>query len=141
MYSTQQYSAQQYQASKLINQAQLDTIIEAILAGKYSYACMMTLEATGHDPLDYIPYRTYNRLQKQRQARGRTSQNTDSKISPIKREISDLDYIEPVDKESKVLNGGHGYCRVSSYKSASQRDISQRNTSCSLNNIIFWPTR
>ncbi|MEL6551850.1 MAG: HetP family heterocyst commitment protein [Cyanobacteria bacterium J06621_11] len=126
MYSSQQYSTQPYQVNKPISPAQLDSIIEAILAGKYSYACLMTLEATGHDPLDYIPYRTYNRLQKQRQERGRSTHNTTEKISPINPEFSDLDYIEPAHKESTNFSGGYGYPKDSSYSNS---------------NLLFWPAQ
>lgn len=37
-------------------------IIEAILEGRYSWACVLLLRFAGFNPLHYIPYRTYNRL-------------------------------------------------------------------------------
>lgn len=40
-------------------------IIEAILAGRYSWACVLILQFGGYNPLQYIPYRTYNRLVKE----------------------------------------------------------------------------
>lgn len=51
--------------TEAINQEQLAHIIEAIGAGKYSWACVLLLLFVGHDPLKYIPYNTYNRLVKQ----------------------------------------------------------------------------
>lgn len=41
---------------------QLIQIIEAILEGRYSWACVLLLRFAGFNPLHYIPYRTYNRL-------------------------------------------------------------------------------
>ncbi|MBH8574027.1 HetP family heterocyst commitment protein [Nostocaceae cyanobacterium CENA369] len=50
--------------NKKINPEQFDQIVEAILAGKYSWACVLILRLAGYNPLHYIPYRTYNRLLK-----------------------------------------------------------------------------
>ncbi|MBW4614611.1 MAG: HetP family heterocyst commitment protein [Desmonostoc vinosum HA7617-LM4] len=41
---------------------ELAQIIQAILAGKYSWACVLILYFTGYNPLEYIPYRTFVRL-------------------------------------------------------------------------------
>lgn len=43
----------------------LDPIIDAIVDGKYSWACVLLLRSNGLNPLHYIPYRTYNRLLKE----------------------------------------------------------------------------
>ena len=48
-----------------LNSQQLDRVVEAIIAGKYSWACVLTLRFVGCNPLLYIPYRTYNRLLKE----------------------------------------------------------------------------
>lgn len=48
-----------------INPEQFSQLVEAIIAGKYSWACVLMLRFTGYNPLLYIPYRTYNRLQKE----------------------------------------------------------------------------
>jgi hypothetical protein len=37
-------------------------IVEAVLEGRYSWACVLFLRFAGFNPLHYIPYRTYNRL-------------------------------------------------------------------------------
>jgi hypothetical protein len=39
-------------------------IVSAIILGKYSWACVLMLQRMGYNPMDYIPYRTYNRLMK-----------------------------------------------------------------------------
>lgn len=40
-------------------------VIKAILEGKYSWACVLILRASGYNPLHYMPYRTYKRLLKE----------------------------------------------------------------------------
>ncbi|MFN9175109.1 MAG: HetP family heterocyst commitment protein [Synechocystis sp.] len=50
--------------SKIMNDQQLDEVIGAILAGKYSWACVLILKFAGYNPLHYIPYRTYHRIVK-----------------------------------------------------------------------------
>ncbi|WP_168186684.1 HetP family heterocyst commitment protein [Hydrocoleum sp. CS-953] len=55
----------QSKLDKIMTREQFDLIIEAILAGKYSWACVLILRFGGHNPLDYIPYRTFNRLIKE----------------------------------------------------------------------------
>lgn len=43
---------------------QFEQLINAIVSGKYSWACVLMLRFYGRNPLDYIPYRTYYRLTK-----------------------------------------------------------------------------
>ncbi len=52
------------QSAKKINTEQIEQIIKAIIAGKYSWACVLILRYSGYNPIDYIPYRTYIRLLK-----------------------------------------------------------------------------
>ncbi|MBD2308082.1 HetP family heterocyst commitment protein [Chroococcidiopsis sp. FACHB-1243] len=40
---------------KAITSEQFNQIIEAILAGKYSWACFLILRFAGYNPLHYIP--------------------------------------------------------------------------------------
>lgn len=47
-----------------MNKKQVEDLLKAIIAGKYSWACVLMLRFNGYDPLDYIPYRTYIRLLK-----------------------------------------------------------------------------
>jgi len=59
--------------NKKINPEQFNQIIVAILDGKYSWACVLLLRFAGYNPLDYVPYRTYNRLVKENGQIGRPS--------------------------------------------------------------------
>ncbi len=60
MYSQSSYSSQKM--DKAMNIDQFNQVVDAILAGKYSWACVLILRFAGYNPLHYIPYRTYNRL-------------------------------------------------------------------------------
>jgi hypothetical protein len=55
------YSSESY-LDRAMSQEQFDQVVEAILAGKYSWACVLILQAVGYNPLHYIPYRTYMRV-------------------------------------------------------------------------------
>jgi hypothetical protein len=83
-----------------IKPEQLDEIIAAILAGKYSWACFLLLRCTGYNPLDYIPYRTSNRLLKE------NSQMRKSETQPTLSKIADLDYVEVVREKPVGVQGG-----------------------------------
>ena len=83
-----------------IKPEQLDEIISAILAGKYSWACFLLLRCTGYNPLDYIPYRTSNRLLKE------NSQMRKSETQPGLSKIADLDYVEVVREKRAGVQGG-----------------------------------
>ncbi|MBE9041143.1 HetP family heterocyst commitment protein [Oscillatoriales cyanobacterium LEGE 11467] len=50
---------------KILTSEQYEHVVEAIMAGKYSWACTLILRFGGDNPLAYIPYRTYNRLMKE----------------------------------------------------------------------------
>ena len=83
-----------------IKPEQLDEIISAILSGKYSWACFLLLRCTGYNPLDYIPYRTSNRLLKE------NSQISKSETKSAMSKIADLDYVEVArDKRAEVRGG------------------------------------
>lgn len=60
-----QHSSVNKQYSNTMSEENFNQIIDAILDGKYSWACVLILQAAGYNPLHYIPYRTYNRLIKQ----------------------------------------------------------------------------
>lgn len=53
------------EVNQTIKPEQLNQLIDAILAGKYSWACILILRFAGYNPLLYIPYRTYNRVLKE----------------------------------------------------------------------------
>ena len=107
--------------NQTINHEQLNQIIEAILAGKYSWACFLLLRCIGHDPLHYLPYRTYNRLVKENcqtsklqklevkelNASNRYSEFNSEGVAvrPQVSKITDLDYLEVANKHNKCLKG------------------------------------
>ncbi|MBD2522553.1 HetP family heterocyst commitment protein [Nostoc sp. FACHB-133] len=61
---TQNLTDYQTETVKKINNEQIEQILKAIIAGKYSWACVLILRFAGYNPIDYIPYRTYIRLLK-----------------------------------------------------------------------------
>lgn len=63
---------------KKINNEQVDQIIKSIIAGKYSWACVLLLRYSGYNPIDYIPYRTYIRLIKNNCLGGGENQDSSS---------------------------------------------------------------
>lgn len=106
---------------KTIHSEQFDQVVEAILAGKYSWACVLMLRFAGYNPLHYIPYRTYNRLIKEHSPKKSKPQNNenikiakqnqskrqDSKMSPsCLSKIKDLAYLEVVGKQKTEIRGG-----------------------------------
>jgi hypothetical protein len=109
--------------NKGINPQQLDQIVEAILAGKYSWACVLMLRVAGYNPLHYIPYRTYNRLLKENSSTSRVQQQERetiaiNKSSADKRhethaaasclgKIKDLAYLEVVGKQKTEIRGNN----------------------------------
>ncbi|MEH1965982.1 HetP family heterocyst commitment protein [Nostoc sp.] len=54
----------QTEMGRKINNEQIEQITKAILAGEYSWACVLILQFAGYNPMDYIPYSTYNRQRK-----------------------------------------------------------------------------
>lgn len=106
---------------KTIHSEQFDQVVEAILAGKYSWACVLMLRFAGYNPLHYIPYRTYNRLIKEHSPKkskpqqnenikiGKQTANKikDTNISPsCLNKIKDLAYLEVVGKQKTEIRGG-----------------------------------
>ena len=67
------------QINRKINTEQIEQIIKAIIAGKYSWACVLLLRFSGHNPIDYIPYRTYIRLLKNNYLLGGSGQEKTAK--------------------------------------------------------------
>lgn len=108
---------------KAINPQQFDKVVEAILAGKYSWACVLILRFAGHNPLHYIPYRTYNRLLKENSEVSRVQQQHHESIKIVKSsadkrsdtgvpasclgKIKDLTYLEVVGKQKTEIRGGN----------------------------------
>lgn len=63
---TYQVSVSDKKTDTAMNPEQIDQILDAILAGQYSWACVLFLRHVGYNPLDYIPARTYRRLSRTR---------------------------------------------------------------------------
>lgn len=112
---TYQKSSLQQQNYSLISEEKFEKIIDAILDGKYSWACVLMLETVGYNPLHYIPYRTYNRLIKnncigaQSKYRQTTKSTQKSSVKTAKTpqtntQIKDLTYVETAHK-NKVRGG------------------------------------
>lgn len=87
-----------------IKPEQLDEIIAAILAGKYSWACFLLLRCTGYNSLDYIPYRTSNRLLKEN---SQISKSSKSETKSALGKIADLDHLEVVRDKRAGVRGGY----------------------------------
>ena len=62
-------------ADQKMDSEQFTQIVAAILEGKYSWACVLILRFAGYNPLNYIPYRTYNRLMKENCQSSRSSEH------------------------------------------------------------------
>ncbi|KAI9133750.1 HetP family heterocyst commitment protein [Acaryochloris sp. CCMEE 5410] len=102
---------------KQITYEQFNQVIEAILMGKYSWACVLMLRFVGYNPLHYIPYRTYNRLIKKESLLSyQTSKDKASckefepksliAQSNSPRYMQDLEYLEDVREKSTQVTGG-----------------------------------
>jgi hypothetical protein len=100
--------------NKVMTEQQFNEVVEAILAGKYSWACVLILRAAGYNPLHYIPYRTYNRLIKDNCCPKRESHQQEQ--APQDRELSrpqqlqthnigDLSYLEKINKNESKITG------------------------------------
>ncbi|MEY2833412.1 MAG: hypothetical protein RLZZ574_2671 [Cyanobacteriota bacterium] len=108
------YSADS-QFNRAMTNEQFNQVVDAILSGKYSWACLLILRFSGYNPLHYIPYRTYNRLMKSnREVMQPSSINAkvnhlqEAKISQKSAHIRDLDLysLEDVEHQSANVKGG-----------------------------------
>ena len=122
MTMTHQIPSYNTKLDKAMSQEQLNQIVEAILAGKYSWACVLILRFAGYNPLHYIPYRTYNRLLKDNCQVGRPSANKPDTINNNQKvpnlsngasakgclsQINDLAYLEVMGKQQAHVRGGN----------------------------------
>jgi hypothetical protein len=109
-------SNSQPKLDKAMTTEQFNQIVEAILAGKYSWACVLILRFAGYNPLHYIPYTTYIRLAKDnqaeacdRKAKKVTSSHPQDETKYIGgnlNNLSDLNYLENLKQESTKIRGG-----------------------------------
>ena len=107
---------------KTVKAQQFDKVVEAILAGKYSWACVLMLRFGGYNPLHYIPYRTYNRLLKENSQADRAKQQQSENLKMLKHthnsqpdnnvsssclsKIKDVAYLEVVRKQKAEIRAG-----------------------------------
>ncbi|HEY9650385.1 MAG TPA: HetP family heterocyst commitment protein [Coleofasciculaceae cyanobacterium] len=119
---TQQIPYSNPKFQKTISSDQFNKIVEAILDGKYSWACVLMLRFAGHNPLQYIPYRTYNRLLKENSdvdslhpskmesvkppSSSMAAQSGNHAPRKYSSKIVDLGYLEPVSEKSAQISGG-----------------------------------
>ncbi|MEM9448367.1 MAG: HetP family heterocyst commitment protein [Cyanobacteria bacterium P01_E01_bin.6] len=105
-------SLKQDRKDRTMTEEQFTQVVEAILDGKYSWACLLILKFAGYNPLHYIPYRTYNRLMKdfQRRRQSKLPENlTDLKHKQQRQHpnrIKDLGYIESLECVNSTVKGG-----------------------------------
>lgn len=119
---TQPITRSNTKLDKVMNPEQFDQVVEAILAGKYSWACVLLLRFSGYNPLHYIPYRTYNRLVKENGQISRPSRQETNSINSVNKcsavnstgkssgnclnKITDLSYLE-ISEEHTQVGGGN----------------------------------
>lgn len=111
------FNAERMKAS--MSEEEFALVIDAILNGKYSWACVLVLKNAGYEPGHYIPYRTLNRLIKENgfptchdsnpcQAQPlspRRAANQRNKRA-ARKGIRDLNFFELSANESKEIKGG-----------------------------------
>lgn len=103
------------QLNRTMTNEQFNQVVDAILSGKYSWACLLILRFSGYNPLHYIPYRTYNRLMKSNREPIQISEHT-AKVSHLSEaknnqksaQIKDLDLycLEDAEHQSSEVKGG-----------------------------------
>ena len=102
------------QLDRVMSEEQFNQIVEAIVSGKYSWACLLILRFSGYNPLHYIPYRTYNRLMKTHRQTSLVAAK-DNKINSIESsstqtkkstKLRDLCYLENAEPQSSNIKGG-----------------------------------
>jgi hypothetical protein len=104
-------NAQATKPDAALDNEQVNQVIDAILAGKYSWACVLMLRFIGHNPLHYIPYRTYNRLLKEqlRLASSKDPNRAPNDAQAAKKtqtKISDLKFTESIGDQTQTVHGG-----------------------------------
>ncbi len=95
---------------KAMTTEQFTQVVDAILQGKYSWACVLILRFAGYNPLHYIPYRTFNRLMKENNRQSNPAQPEKTAAFPqsTASRIRDLGYLESLDNQPCQVRGGAG---------------------------------
>lgn len=108
--------------NKYLTTEQFEEIVAAISEGKYSWACVLILRFAGYNPLHYIPYRTYNRLEKDNRCcvptKIKAAQERDRQQPPVEVrqeakcscksgvKVRNLDYVESIHRKASTVRGG-----------------------------------
>ncbi len=121
-------SSSSSQLDRVMTCEQFEQVVDAILSGKYSWACVLILRFAGYNPLHYIPYRTYNRLMKQARMNSKSSnsqvnstaseqqsRSSSGDLAPrggranrhSTRQLEDLSYLEDFKHQSSKVMGGN----------------------------------
>jgi hypothetical protein len=98
---------------KAMSTEQFTQVVDAILDGKYSWACVLILRFAGYNPLHYIPYRTYNRLMKDNRS-NHAHQSSNFSKENHSNTVSDLNFIELLEEDCSHIQGGitaHSYSK------------------------------
>lgn len=108
---TFQFSDSKPKLDKAMTTEQFNQIIEAILAGKYSWACVLILRFAGYNPLHYIPYTTYIRLSKENRQAGAYNPHESLKTEEKRdfgslKQLTELDRLETIEKDGAIVRGG-----------------------------------
>jgi hypothetical protein len=104
-------SGSQTKLDKTMTTEQFNQVVEAITAGKYSWACVLILRFAGYYPLHYIPYRTYHRLIKENARASTTNRPKADSLqvsAPSKNleQLQDLNHLEILNKQQMKQRGG-----------------------------------
>lgn len=98
--------------NRTMTEEQFCQVVEAILNGKYSWACLLILQFSGYNPLHYIPYRTYNRLVKEHRTVEKSNspeKKTSSQNEKFSREslsVVNLPHLQTTEDCSSNIKGG-----------------------------------
>lgn len=88
--------------NKVMTPEQFKQVVEAITAGRYSWACVLILRFAGYNPIHFIPHRTYSRLLKE----SRMFQASELPNQTSAAQIKDLAYVESIDTHENSPHGG-----------------------------------
>lgn len=91
-------------SDKLANSKEFTQMIDAILDGKYSWACVLLLRHVGENPLNYIPYRTYNRLIKVNAPINKLSRQETRNISSFNEYFTEDSTTQCLPKRSQITS-------------------------------------
>lgn len=94
--------------NRSMTEDQFCQVVDAILNGKYSWACVLILQFAGYNPLHYIPYRTYNRLMKENDCHRLRGQQRSAEPEPSLA-VDNLPHMRGLEKDNRKIRGG---CRL-----------------------------